>query len=40
MAAWPGSHGRRVFDGGDVRSWHLAEVERGKNGSLFLDCRR
>lgn len=32
--------GRRVFDGGDVRSWHLAEVERGKNGTLFLDYSR
>ncbi|WP_244461007.1 dihydrofolate reductase family protein [Microbispora triticiradicis] len=32
--------GRRVFDGGDVRSWYLVEVERGKHGTLFLDHSR
>ncbi|SNS79389.1 dihydrofolate reductase family protein [Actinomadura mexicana] len=33
-------HGRRVFDGDRVQSWRLAEVERGKNGTLFLDYSR
>ncbi|MEV0164905.1 dihydrofolate reductase [Nonomuraea fuscirosea] len=32
--------GRRVFDGEEVRSWQLTEVERGKNGTLFLDYSR
>ncbi|MEU9838261.1 dihydrofolate reductase family protein [Actinomadura sp. NPDC048032] len=33
-------NGRRVFDGDGVQSWKLAEVERGKNGTLFLDYSR
>ncbi|MGC4959615.1 dihydrofolate reductase family protein [Actinomadura citrea] len=33
-------HGRRVFDGDGVQAWGLAEVERGKNGTLFLDYSR
>ncbi|MGI5204990.1 dihydrofolate reductase family protein [Spirillospora sp. CA-108201] len=33
-------HGRRVFDADGVQSWRLAEVEQGKNGTLFLDYSR
>lgn len=33
-------HGRRVFDGDGVQPWRLTEVERGKNGTLFLDYSR
>jgi dihydrofolate reductase len=33
--------GRRVFEGEDIlQSWKLAEVDRGKNGTLFLDYSR
>ncbi|WP_141579017.1 dihydrofolate reductase family protein [Actinomadura sp. WMMA1423] len=32
--------GRRVFEGDGVQSWKLSEVERGKNGTLFLDYGR
>jgi dihydrofolate reductase len=33
-------HGRRVFAGDDVQSWNLLDLERGKNGTLFLDYGR
>ncbi|MEU7915821.1 dihydrofolate reductase family protein [Microbispora bryophytorum] len=33
-------HGRRVFEGDGVQSWTLLDVERGRNGTLFLDYSR
>ncbi|MEU7855515.1 dihydrofolate reductase family protein [Nonomuraea sp. NPDC049141] len=33
-------HGRRVFEGDDVQSWKLLDLERGKNGTLFLTYGR
>ncbi|MCK2215634.1 dihydrofolate reductase family protein [Actinomadura sp. ATCC 31491] len=33
-------HGRRVFEGGDVRLWKLTDLEKGKNGTLFLSYSR
>ncbi|MFI9593743.1 dihydrofolate reductase family protein [Nonomuraea sp. NPDC052265] len=32
--------GRRVFEGEGVQSWTLAGLERGRNGTLFLDYSR
>lgn len=32
--------GRRVFEGDEVQSWKLLDLERGKNGTLFLDYSR
>ncbi|AQZ70414.1 Bifunctional deaminase-reductase domain protein [[Actinomadura] parvosata subsp. kistnae] len=32
--------GRRVFEGDGVQPWKLLEVDRGRNGTLFLDYGR
>ncbi|MFD0689762.1 dihydrofolate reductase family protein [Actinomadura fibrosa] len=33
-------HGNRVFQGGSLQQWKLRDLERGTNGTLFLDYSR